>query len=138
MKNLPIIKAGIIFLDKSSNAFLALHPTGDSKTLLSIPKGVVECGESPLFGAIRELKEETGIILSERTDKICSLGFINYGRKKPKTLFGFLFVTNMFDKKITLCWENDFYRWLSFEESPRDLYPSQRILVNRAIKLLDS
>lgn len=62
------------------NKILLVHPTNASwqKRTLGIPKGKVEKGEDVLTGAIRELKEETGIeldasILSESEPYVCDL-----------------------------------------------------------------
>lgn len=51
------------------NKVLLVHPTNASwqKRTLGIPKGKVEKGEDVLTGAIRELKEETGIELDAST-----------------------------------------------------------------------
>tara|TARA_Y100000389_G_scaffold169467_1_gene175782 strand:- start:501 stop:974 length:474 start_codon:yes stop_codon:yes gene_type:complete len=45
---------------------LLVHPTGASwkKSAVGIPKGGIQDGEDILTAAIRELKEETGILLS--------------------------------------------------------------------------
>ena len=47
------------------NSILLVHPTNASwrKPTLGIPKGGIEEGEDPLDAAIRELKEETGILI---------------------------------------------------------------------------
>ena len=62
------------------NKILLVHPTNASwqKRTLGIPKGKVEKGEDVLTGAIRELKEETGIeldasILSKSEPYVCDL-----------------------------------------------------------------
>lgn len=61
------------------NKILLVHPTNASwqKRTLGIPKGKVETGEDVLTGAIRELKEETGIslnpsILSRSEPYVCN------------------------------------------------------------------
>jgi 8-oxo-dGTP pyrophosphatase MutT (NUDIX family) len=45
---------------------LLVHPTGASwrKSALGIPKGKIEEGEEPIDAAVRELREETGIIIA--------------------------------------------------------------------------
>jgi 8-oxo-dGTP pyrophosphatase MutT (NUDIX family) len=61
--NQPRIAAGIAI--KYMDTILLVHATNSSwhKNNLSIPKGKIEKGEDPLEAAIRELKEETGIII---------------------------------------------------------------------------
>ena len=63
-----------------NNEILLVHPTNASwrKPTLGIPKGKLEPGEDVLTGAIRELKEETGIeldpsILSQNEPDVCDL-----------------------------------------------------------------
>jgi 8-oxo-dGTP pyrophosphatase MutT (NUDIX family) len=48
-----------------NNRILLIHPTNSSwkKSTCGIPKGGLEPGEDSLSGALRELEEETGIIL---------------------------------------------------------------------------
>lgn len=48
-----------------NNKILLIHPTNSSwkKSTCGIPKGKLEVGEDALSGALRELKEETGITL---------------------------------------------------------------------------
>jgi 8-oxo-dGTP pyrophosphatase MutT (NUDIX family) len=47
------------------DTILLVHPTGASwrKSALGIPKGKIEDGEEPIDAAVRELREETGIII---------------------------------------------------------------------------
>jgi ADP-ribose pyrophosphatase YjhB (NUDIX family) len=50
-----------------NNKILLVHPTGASwqRGTCGIPKGGLDPGENLMDGALRELKEETGIILSK-------------------------------------------------------------------------
>lgn len=59
----PRIAAGIAI--KYLDMILLVHSTNSSwhKNNLSIPKGKIEDGEDPLEAAIREMREETGIIV---------------------------------------------------------------------------
>ena len=47
------------------NKILLVHPTGGTwqRGICGIPKGSMESGEEPITAALRELREETGIIL---------------------------------------------------------------------------
>lgn len=50
-----------------------------------LPKGEIEKGEKPIDAAIREAKEETGLIL--RQDQLTKLGFFEYTKYKDLWLF---------------------------------------------------
>ena len=65
------ITCGIIL--ESKEGWLALLPYGkkDEAGRYDLPKGCCEVGEDPLDCAVRELKEETGIVLSD--DEVASL-----------------------------------------------------------------
>ena len=56
--------AGIVLI--WDNKILLIHPTNSSwkKSTCGIPKGKLELGEDSLSGALRELEEETGIVLN--------------------------------------------------------------------------
>lgn len=61
LKKGPAVGVAII----CQNKILLVHPTGASwhSGSCGIPKGGLEPGEEPMLGALRELKEETGISL---------------------------------------------------------------------------
>jgi ADP-ribose pyrophosphatase YjhB (NUDIX family) len=90
-----------------NKSILLVHPTNASwKNALSIPKGMLDEGEDVMAGAIRELKEETGIAI-KKTD----LGadpqtmVINYERNgkiyKQLTVF-FLYVNDEIKTKLQI------------------------------------
>ncbi len=76
-----------------NNQILLVHPTNASwkKPTLGIPKGKLEPGEDVLTGAIRELKEETGIhldpsILSQNEPEVCDL-YDSRGKVKKQLIY---------------------------------------------------
>jgi len=78
------ISAGLLII--FDNKVLLAKPSKGSKTMWGIPKGKVENGETYLQAAIRETKEEVGIIVPE--NKIGKDFYtINYSNKKTKKIY---------------------------------------------------
>lgn len=75
------ISAGLILTDKTK--FLGCHSTGNY--FYDIPKGSIEEGETPLEACIREVKEETGLIVGD--EKLIDLGVFDYNYEKNLHLF---------------------------------------------------
>ncbi len=57
---IPQLKSGEIYLQKT-------YKHGCGKVIVEFPAGLVDTGEKPLISAIRELREETGLIAEEMT-----------------------------------------------------------------------
>jgi 8-oxo-dGTP pyrophosphatase MutT (NUDIX family) len=90
------ISAGIIITD---GAHVTIgHVTGQSNW--DLPKGGVEDGESLIDGAIRELKEETGLTVT--ADQLKPLGMYAYTQKKDLALYVWL-VAEMPNPKYLVC-----------------------------------
>ena len=78
------ISAGIIFVWE--NKILLCHPTNSSSyKSFSFPKGGVNKGETLIDAAIRECKEETGIIANE--NNISKNFIVNYNKMNCKKIF---------------------------------------------------
>lgn len=77
--------AGILI--KMNSGYLACHPTLKSKVgpYWDIPKGHIEHGETAKDAMFRELKEETGIVLSHL--KITDCGVMEYTKNKDLHMF---------------------------------------------------
>ena len=81
-----ITSAGVIITDGAN--ILGCVPFGRTKKSennLDIPKGHIEEGESPLDAAVRECREETGIVLNPA--KLEDLGLFNYKPQKNLHIF---------------------------------------------------
>lgn len=78
---------GFILISPNGN-WLIIHPTGAGNRW-DIPKGKSEPGEAALDAAIRELHEETGLVLSDIMDisKISDFGRHSYNKEKDLHLF---------------------------------------------------
>lgn len=82
------------------------------------PKGHIEKGESPEQAALRELKEETGIIDAEIlpgfTEKI-QYFFKKEGKTVSKEVVFFIAKTKT--SKVTLSFEHKGFVWLNFKDA---------------------
>ena len=76
------VSCGVILLDRRGHVFLA-HATDTSHW--DIPKGQGDEGEAPIDSALRELREETGIVLMP--ERLVELGRFAYRRDKDLHLF---------------------------------------------------
>lgn len=101
---------------EQDDKLLLLQSSNDKseKARWGVPAGKLEKGETPLEGAIRELKEETGIEVQE--NQIYYLGAL-YIRKPDVDYVYHLFQVQV-EKlpKIQLSAEHQNYAWASFED----------------------
>jgi 8-oxo-dGTP pyrophosphatase MutT (NUDIX family) len=115
---------------------VAIVPRG-KRTTIALPKGGPNPDEAPEATATREVREETGLNATVRTE----LGEVTYwyrrgGRRVRKTVRFFLcdFVdgsTDDHDHEVTEA------RWIPLEEAAtRMTYPGERQMVERAIGVL--
>jgi 8-oxo-dGTP pyrophosphatase MutT (NUDIX family) len=132
------VSAGVILTD--GQQFLVGHVTG--QTWWDIPKGVMEPDEQPRQTAIRELREETGVVLNP--NQIKDLG--RYAYRPDKDLHLFLYCRHKLpDPAHMLCStfvslperdefpEADDYQYIPFED--KDQYLSFNM--NRVIAKIE-
>jgi 8-oxo-dGTP pyrophosphatase MutT (NUDIX family) len=83
------ISAGVIFVCPSG--ILMCHPTGKSKGYHNwdLPKGHIDVNETPKETAIREVREETGIKITNE-DHLIDLGEFYYNKYKDIHLFKYV------------------------------------------------
>jgi 8-oxo-dGTP pyrophosphatase MutT (NUDIX family) len=93
---MKIVSAGVIVTDGSH--ILLGHVTGNRHW--DIPKGKVDPGESRLEAAVRELQEETGMVVD--TGDLIDLGILAYKRNKDLHLWLHK-VENMPDPRTLEC-----------------------------------
>lgn len=81
------LSCGIVL--KTNKGYLLCHPTGRNEPVFDIPKGCKEENETEWECATRELKEETGLVLTpQNTTYITNLGRHKYIKgKKDLHLF---------------------------------------------------
>ena len=80
--NARTVSCGVVLLDRRGYVLLA-HATDTSHW--DIPKGQGEEGEAPIDAALRELREETGIVLAP--ERLSDLGRFAYRNDKDLHLF---------------------------------------------------
>ncbi len=127
------LSCGLVLLNEDAEVLLA-HATETRHW--DIPKGAVEPGEDHRDTALRETREETGLLLDSHT--LIELGRVPFRRDKELHLFATrlrradvalnaLTCTSMFNSYRTgrLIPEMDAYRWANADEVPQ--YASQSI-----------
>ena len=113
--------------------YLIVHPSGryNARAPYSIPKGLVEAGETPEAAAVRETLEETGIACRI----VESLGQIEY-QKSRKTVVGFLaepLAPPPSPIVESTDWEIDRAEFLPADEARARLHPDQQAFIDRAL-----
>ena len=122
-----VVSCGVVLLDTAGRVLLA-HATETSHW--DIPKGHGEAGEAPYVTALREMVEETGIVLAP--ERLKDLGLFVYRRDKDLHLFAARVgdgevdieqctCTTMFPRRSdgTMIPEMDAYRWTEAGEVDR-------------------
>lgn len=88
LKNGNIVTCGIILIDEKGS-ILAGHPSGRGydKECYDLLKGCADVGEEDIDTAIREMREESSIDLSQYKNEIVDLGIHKYIKGKDIHLF---------------------------------------------------
>jgi ADP-ribose pyrophosphatase len=142
--NKTLVGVAIIY----QNKLLIVHPTNSSwnKSTCGIPKGHLEPGEELIDGALRELKEETGITLSiDQLDKHMEIIDLFYNKEKSGQLVYFVCVISnlteigLFDTRIPKSQlqldEVDWAGFVSASEAYPKMTRSQLIILDRHLTL---
>lgn len=89
-----------------------------------LPGGMIEEGETPEIGVLRELHEETGLKLAEND---LNLAYVGLETRHGDVFQRHVYFANTTDTEIKLSWEHDAYWWMSAAEvlklHMRDPYP---------------
>lgn len=107
--------AGILVLVKNKFIILQRSATDYYGGWWGLPAGSVHDRENPVEGAVRELKEETGIAL--RAEALTFVKEYYWKRNNDLTLKFFLFKTELPEQSsVLLCKEHSSFKWVSSEE----------------------
>ena len=129
---------GVIFRKENTAIEIALIAT-KNKTVWTLPKGLIDRGESPKTTAVREVREETGLtgrIIATLGDK--SYWFYlkeeNAKCKKKVTYFLLEYISGSIDD---YCWEVDEARWFNIKDAAKLVsYRSDREMLEKAGEML--
>jgi predicted NUDIX family NTP pyrophosphohydrolase len=127
---------------RDSLEVLLVHPSGNYNRHApwSIPKGLLDDGETPLDAAIREAREEAGVDIAappanEPDNALKDLGHIDY-IKSRKRVYAFAVESPPDAKPHPAQWEVDRTEFLPLGEARRVNHPDQRPFLDRLIALL--
>lgn len=117
---------GLIIKD---HHFLALHKSNAKHTFLDLPGGKTHHEESAEEALLREIEEETNLIVSPQ--KVLSTWqFVN----EDYLIMGVLYLCELVEGDLTLSGEHNYYEWLPLiSDSSKRLNPS----LSDAISQLD-
>ena len=120
-----LFKIGIfaIIFDEKDRVLLCHRRDYD---LWNLPGGRLEEGESPQQGIIREVKEETGLIIETE-----HLSGVYYKPENNEIVFSF--VCKIIDGEITLTDEADQIDYLDINNFPQNVSPKQKERVKDAL-----
>ena len=99
-----------------------------------LPGGLVEAGETHTKGLVRELQEETGIVVAESDlVEVYHRNLIMPSRLARLDLR--VYVLDVVVDTISISWEHESYRWCSREELGRlDIRQPYRHLIEKLLK----
>jgi 8-oxo-dGTP pyrophosphatase MutT (NUDIX family) len=135
------LSCGIVIVNREHELLLC-HVTGGGHW--DLPKGGIDSGETPIDAALRETREETGLVLA--ADELTDLGRFVYSERKDLHLFA----TRMQRFDVARLWceshfsehwtgqrlpEMDAYGWFGFERAGALCTPKLARLLREAIQL---
>jgi putative (di)nucleoside polyphosphate hydrolase len=124
---------GVFIFDRDGK-FLLCHPTGSNEKQFSIPKGLNDPGETYLETAVREVFEETGIVLKPENLKEMP-EFYEY-KHKNKRLKGFFTFLNKIDFDKLICTSTFLDKGIEWPEIDKYIITSNiRILKSEQFRL---
>jgi 8-oxo-dGTP pyrophosphatase MutT (NUDIX family) len=128
----------VVVRDEEVVVIVPTRRAADGSRVLALPKGHVDDGETPVQAAIREVREETGIV----AEPVCELGEARYwyrrdGRTIGKSVSFYLFNylegdTDDHDEEVEEA------RWIGLREAQVELsHTAEREMVGLALAYLE-
>ncbi|MDI6715358.1 MAG: NUDIX hydrolase [Actinomycetota bacterium] len=139
MKIATVVSAGGVIFRISGDKVEVAITARDSGKIWSLPKGLVEKGESLEDAALREVSEETGLT-GKLMRKIDTIDYWFYWRPKEVRFHKFVhfFLLEHIGGDIAKHdWEVDEVRWFPIDDAVEKLtYKSEREVLEKAKKLI--
>ncbi len=140
-----IVTCGTYLYSSILKKILVCHPTRTRWNNWSIPKGVMEKGESIYEVCVRELEEETGIDIRKIHVVSSQQLPVRKYKKQEKSLESFLVITdtdlsnhqftsNLVEGKDFP--ENDKWKWMTLEEMAGVVHETQRENLPLILKMI--
>lgn len=129
MNTIPVICYGVAAIVIKDDRILLLRRTGPLKGTWCYVVGKIEASEKAWQGALREIKEETGLIPSEFYSADIQEQFYEIG--KDSIRIAPVFVGYILDKQeVKINEEHDDFKWVTIEEALQMLsFPGQRKII---------
>jgi predicted NUDIX family NTP pyrophosphohydrolase len=138
--------AGLLIYRRNGDKLevLLVHPSGNynRRAPWGIPKGLPDEGESLLYTAVRETREETGVQIISDAGKtpdsmVTSLGHIDYARSR-KRVYAFAVESPPDAAPHTASWEVDRAEFLPIDEAERLMHVDQKPFLERLVEWLNT
>jgi 8-oxo-dGTP pyrophosphatase MutT (NUDIX family) len=129
---------GVAVRDRSCVVIVPMRRAADGSTVLALPKGHPEPGESAPDAALREVREEAGVTATLRE----KLGDVRYfyqrGGRRIAKVVSFYLLDYVAGEPEEHDHEVEEARWMALEEAAKQLtYRGERDMAARALERLD-